>query len=715
MQEQLYLAKPAVSSITIDGLIDEKEWSAAATVSDFVLNFPATDSVVLGRSEVQLSYDRDHVYIAARLYLPPEFEAYRVQSLKRDFDLTANEAFMVVLDTYADRTNGYYFEVTPYGNQGELLAANSGRFDGINQAWDSRWVARSRRWSDHWSTEIAIPFRSLRYRLNQGNWRVNFVRIDKSSNQYSSWAEVPVNFDIWDLNFTRPLQFSDGLPLSKNAPQVIPSLALRAEEEAEDQTSQSEIIPSVDLKLNLGQSLNLDLTINPDFSQTDVDEQQVNIGRFELFFKERRQFFLENEDLFSSYGFIPVRPFFSRRIGLSLDPGTGTYQNVPLLGGLKLSGKTSARSRLGLLMVQAASVPDFFKTDASGNGEDLPAINYSVLAFQQQLFSRSNLKLMLVNKQVLGEHHSPVNDFNRTLSLQYNFASTNGRFYGWTFGSKTLSPGPGGNGHAFGTSMVYNHPSWRILFSSRKIEDDYNAEVGFVRRTGVSEFFINPAWRYYPKKRFAESRIGWRAVFFQDQSFNNVDRALSLYHQAFLKTGHVFTVTYSWKSTMLRADFDPSRSDGLPLMDGSRFNYQDFELSFESNQRARFWYEIEALAGQYFNGKRYQLSTILNWRYQPFLNLSLRLSHNQVVLPSPFSSSVFNVITPAIRTTLSRSLFINLLAQYNQQFNNVNVNFRLQWRFKSLSDLFLIYSSNHFPDGLGLKQKAITMKITYLL
>lgn len=703
----------AKAPIEVDGRLAEQEWTRHQVHSGFTPNFPNGTDSLLAPTEVRITYDETHLYVAAVMTAPAASDGYNVQSLQRDFDLLNNESFLVVIDSYADYTNGYYFEVTPYGNMGELLAANGGRFQGVNASWDKPWKVGVSRTEKSWALEMAIPFRILKYNPEDHAWRINFIRIDKTSNQYSSWSPVPRNFDIWDLNFTGELRWGADLPAVEGSPSLLPGIAAIFENDAATGSEKTVVRPSLDMNTSLGQSLNLDITLNPDFSQVEVDRQQINIGRFELFFPERRQFFIENEDLFSSYGFIPLRPFFSRRIGLAFDPETGTYKNTGILGGLRLSGKLNPRLRVGVLSVQTARKEAFFEND-QGDFYDLPSVNYSVFSLQQQLRGRSNVKFLVVNK-ALSKSTEELNDFNRTLSLQYNFTSARGRYYGWVFGSGSLSEKSHGNGLAYGTSMVYNVRKWRILFSGRTIGTDYNAETGFVRRKGVSEFFINPAFRFYPKSLFAESRVGLSATVFQDENFRNLDRRIGLFYQSFFRNGNGIKVQYNFEYTRLRRDFDPAGINQLLLVSGSDFNYQNVELSFTSNRRAFFWYEFDASYGHYFNGSRFRFDATVNYRFQPYVSLSVQMSRVNVRLPEPYNSSVFNVITPGIRTSISKSLFIHIVGQYAGQFDNVNLNLRLQWRFRPVSDIFLIYAANHQTDTFGLKQRAITFKMNYLL
>lgn len=701
------------NSIEIDGILNDHEWEEHIVQGVFTSSFPNTTDPVLASTQVYMTYDDTHLYIGAFMKQSAGTSRYNVQSLERDFDLLDNEAFLLVIDTYADYTNGYYFEVSPYGNKGESLAANSGRFQGVNTSWEKPWIVKTQRTEGGWSAEFAIPFRILKYRARGRSWRVNFVRIDKTNNQYSSWSPVPQNFDVWDLNFTGELAWTEDLPVFKVRPNVLPSLTTSSVKDFETKTEKGTIKPSLDLNFNLGQSLNLDLTLNPDFSQAEVDRQQINIGRFELFFPERRQFFIENEDLFSSYGFIPLRPFFSRRIGLAFDPQTGTFRNTNILGGLRLSGKLNNRLRVGVLSVQTAREESFFENE-EGGFYDLPSTNYTVVSLQQQFKGRSNVKLLFSNK-AHSESRPELNKFNRTLSLQYNFTSRKGRFYGWAFGSGSLSEKAGGNGLAYGSSMVYNVRKWRVLFSGRTIDQDYNAETGFVRRKGVSEFYINPAIRFYPKSLFAETRVGIASTIFQDEHFRNLDNRIGFFYQSFFKNGNGIKFQYNFEHTRLRRDFDPAGVNDVFLPAGNEFSYQYAEVAFTSNRRANFWYEFDASLGDYFNGSRVEANVSLNYRFQPFVNVNLQMSHIHVALPEPYSTGSFNVITPGIRTSLSKSLFVHLIGQYARQFDNVNLNMRLQWRFKPVSDLFLIYAANHTSGGFDTKQRSLTLKINYLL
>ncbi len=334
------------TKIVLDGSLDDEAWNGAQVAGDFMLNFPNDTLPPSVRTDVVMAYDDKNLYIAATLYEDGCKEEFVISSLKRDYQFDQNDLFVVYIDPFDDGTNGFTFNVSPFNVQREGLVYNGQR---VNQDWDNIWYSEVRIYDEKWVVEMAIPFKTLRFKDGAQKWKFNFGRNDRKRNEMSSWVPVPINFWISSLAYTGDATFEK--PLKKNGPNisVIPYVASSVGRDNENnQSADLEADAGFDAKFALTSSLNLDVTGNPDFSQVEVDRQQTNLNRFELFFPEKRQFFLENSDLFSEYGFRNVRPFFSRRIGIAKDTAN---DNVPtrILAGVRLSGKINNEWRVGFL------------------------------------------------------------------------------------------------------------------------------------------------------------------------------------------------------------------------------------------------------------------------------------------------------------------------------------------------------------------------------
>jgi len=360
-----------------------------------------------------------------------------VNNLKRDFSVTSHDAVVLSLSPFLDGQNGFSFGVTPYNAQREGAIENGGVF-GVSTAWDQVWYSETQITDSFWYAEMAIPLASIRFVPNAKKWGVNVSRIDLKNNEISNFKKVPRNFNFSTLVFADTLVWKQPLTKKFFNGVWVPYISNNfIQERAGDKISQ---LPRIgfDAKLALTQSLNLDATLNPDFAQVDVDQQQVNLTRFSLFFPERRQFFIENSDLFANFGFRQIRPFFSRRIGLAPD-----RTNIPIQYGLRVSGKYGNNLRLGLMNVS---------TEARGLGA-VSNINYSVLALQKKVLEASNIGFIAVHDERLG---GKERDFNSVLGTEFNLLTTDNRLAGKAFIQKSIYPGLNANrGFAHATWLMY--------------------------------------------------------------------------------------------------------------------------------------------------------------------------------------------------------------------------------------------------------------------
>ena len=314
--------KQSEGNVKIDGKLDEPAWLSAAAVSDFMMCNPFDTLCSKLRTDVRMTYDDKYLYISAECFLQSESN-YVVESLKRDFSFGSNDNFLVFIDTFEDKTTGFSFGANAAGAQWDGQMSEGAK---MNLNWDNKWESATTYNNKSWIFEAAIPFKSIRYRGNSTRWGINFSRLDLKAKEKSAWAPVPRQFPTASLAYAGVLVWDTPPPTPKKNISVIPYVlsGISANYETKDPTIFRNQIGG-DIKVSVSSSMNLDMTLNPDFSQVDVDRQQTNLDRFELFYPEKRQFFIENSDLFDGFGTENIRPFFSRRIGLALNPKTGIY------------------------------------------------------------------------------------------------------------------------------------------------------------------------------------------------------------------------------------------------------------------------------------------------------------------------------------------------------------------------------------------------------
>jgi hypothetical protein len=651
---------------------------------------------------------------------------YVTPSLRRDFRGEANDSFVVQLDTYQDKTNSFQFGSNPFGVQREGLVANGGNAsDDLSLSWDNKWYSEAKILPDRWVCEFAIPFKTIRYKHGLTAWNVNFYRIDSEYTERSTWSPIPRFYPLLNLAFSRPLLWDKPLQHPGGNISVIPYLATRSDQNfLEKQPQANQLAVGGDAKIAVSPALNLDLTLNPDFSQVEVDQQITNLSRFELFFPERRQFFLENADLFGSFGLGNTRPFFSRRIGVTVD--TATRQNLQnkIYGGLRLSGKLTNKTRVGLLTMQA-SEDNTLKVP-------IPSYNYTVAVIQQKVFTRSNVGLIFVNKNAFNTSgYSNPDAFNRLIGLDYNLASKDNKWTGKAFYHQSFDQTKRDRSYSSSFQLTYQIPKIEFDLLLQDVGAHYNPEVGYVPRINFRRAAPEFYYTIYPKSIIINNHgPGADVDIIGNDLYGTTDWDANLWYRiSFQNTANFFT-RIRRDYTYLFKPFDPTNTDTTSakihhLPSGSGYYYNTIILNYQSNARKKLFFTLSTRSGGYFNGTRLNLDGNISYRLQPHAVLSLDFSFNRIELPLPYKSADLVLLSPRFDFTFSRKLFWTTFVQYNNQANNVNINSRLQWRFKPVSDLFLVYTDNYFVtdewrDGKQFwsgqpKLRAIVLKFTYWL
>ena len=678
--------KKATGPIKIDGLISEPDWESAEKAKDFRLVLPIDSGFAKSPSEVVMTYDEKAFYLGITFF--DTIPGKRImESFRRDFVFGNNDNVLVFFDTFLDQTNGFSFGASVSGAKWDGTQSNGGA---VNLNWDCKWDSKTVQYKDRWVTEMRIPFRSVRFKSGTDKWYVNFSRLDLKSNEKSVWAPVPRQFATASLAYAGVLQWDKPLPKSPMMFSIIPYVFGSAAKDFEAGTNTKYRRDfGFDAKLGLTTSMNLDLTYNPDFSQAEVDQQVTNLDRFELFFPEKRQFFLENSDLFSNYGFGTVTPFFSRRIGL----------DAPVFAGARLSGKLDNNWRIGFLDMQTEKTSDQLSR------------NFLVTSIQRKLFSRSNVGMILVNKEYMDEPGKP--NFNRIAGLDYNLASGNNAWSGKLFYHRSFSPENPGKQFAQGASLTYNTRRIHSSMAQASVGENYVAEVGYVRRTGYN--LLNPEFSllWIPNKKVVSHGVVSSASYFFDSGYRQMDHEVALMYKLEFSSRAIFDVGVKDFYIRLNQDFDPTHISQTVLPKGTEYSYQVGFIDFYSDTRSLFNFVATLGKGSFYSGKIGLFEGHATYRFQPYLNLTLNFSYNDINLPAPFEDAHFWLLGPKFDLTLSDKVFFSSFVQYNEQINNMNINLRFQWRYKPVSDLFVVYTGNYFTGDWGQRNRALVLKLSY--
>ncbi len=692
---QLNIRK-ATSSIRIDGIMDEAGWQAAEVASDFYSVLPMDTSFAKVKTQVKMTYDEQNLYLIAICHhlLPGP---YYVESLRRDWAFGKNDNFLVFIDTYNDLTNGFAFGSNAVGAQWDGIMYEGGKVD---LSWDNKWISVAKNYDDKYIIEMAIPFKSIRFKKGMDRWGINFSRLDLKTTEKSAWAPVPRQFPTASLSHTGVLVWDAPPPTPKANISLIPYALGGVTKDHEKQTDadyKNEI--GADAKISLSSSLNLDLTVNPDFSQVEVDQQITNLDRFELFFPERRQFFLENGDLFANFGYATIRPFFSRRIGLG----------VPIQFGARLSGKLDKNWRIGLMDMQTGKVED----------RGLPAQNFAVLALQRKVFARSNIGLLLVNKESLNytpnDNFPTYSQYNRNVGLEYNLASANNLWTGKAIVLKSFSPNIKSEDITHAANLQYASRKLTISWQQEYVGKNHNTEVGYVPRRDYIRLVTKALYNFFPKGKLILTHgpeLGIAPIFKPD--FSLTDHTALIGYNVTFRSQDYLRVWAGSDYIKLLFPFDPTNYTKDTLATGTEHQWESWGVQFTSKPQQLFTYAFTLTQGGYLaDGKRLNLTATLGYRFQPYVNITLSSSYNKLDLPEPWNSNTFWLIGPRLDITMTNKLYLTGFLQYNNQLNNINLNTRLQWRYAPASDLFIVYTDNYLPEPFNVKNRALVVKLTY--
>jgi hypothetical protein len=723
--EAPYKVKFANEKITIDGVLDEQTWQNTATVGSFWQYFPSDTLKAVYQTEVKIAFDDKHIYLSAKCYA--KHNKYITFSYRRDYRAGSNDNVSFVFDTFNDQTNAFLFGMNPFGVMREALLYNGATDNSFfSEFWDNKWVGQSKMYDKYWVCEIAIPLTTLRFKEGTTKWNFKSYRFDTQINENSTLVQIPQNQLIMNLGYSIPIEFEK--PLKKPGANIslIPYIAAGRSRDfinPKNPNNGSRFNVGGDAKIAVTSGLNLDLTVNPDFSNVEADRQVINLTRFDLNFPEQRQFFLENSDLFSGYGsyvinpFLPpqgnlggtgnqiMSPFFSRQIGIAKDSTTGLAVQNRILYGARLSGKLDDNWRIGLLNAQTAD--DEFK--------GISGANFTVASVQRKVFSRSNIAAIFVNKHTLHpEMSNKLTRFNRVGGLEYNFSSKDSRWQGKAYYHQSFSETKQKDAFANGFSLMYSVLKYTFRWAHDWVGKGYDAEVGFLPRKDF--FHISPTLgiSFYPRTKLVNRySVG---IAYDQYSMPNIgvtDRTAGPFISMSFQSSARMLLSLNQNYTYLFSDFDALRSNGkLPVLQkGGNYTYYNASLNYFSDQRKKWWLFAQPLVGQYYNGKIVSLSGSLNYRYQPYIALAMNFTYNYIDLPIGQNNVV--LFGPRLDWTFSKSVFLTTFLQYNSQFENMNINTRLQWRFAPVSDFFLVYVDNYNTADGQPRNRSIQAKLTY--
>ncbi len=690
-------------SVNVDGIFDEEVWSQLPAYTNFHNYLPTDIGLAENQTEFKLFHNGEFLFISATY--KDSTDKVQLSSLKRDDignTVVESETFVFIMDTQLQQQNAYYFAVNIGGAQVDGLIERTNEGFGLSSNWNTVWKAATNANGRNKQFEIAIPFKNLSFNRENGAIAIQTYVRDIKNNSWTIFTDLSRNYRLFDLRFFQSFAI-DNLPKTTAARfAMVPSLTSNYNNDLINDESDSNVIPSLDIQYNLSSSLKLDATLNPDFSQIDVDQQVTNLTRFAVFFPERRNFFLENADLFSNLGPDDVNPFYSRRIG----------QDSDMQFGLKLSGNIAQKTRLGILNAQTESNDEEFSQ------------NYTVLVGEQQLSNRFAATGFFVNRQRTDDF-SFLDDYNRIAGLNINYKSQNKKWIGIANIAKSYNSDLSGKDHFYNIGMFYNVRGKSFGASVRQAQRNYVADVGFTPRIinfdasqnilireGYTQTSIYGILNQFPEDSKHINQFRYLNMYndlYWDES-GRLQQSTTLYNTAlFFKELSAVYLNLYHDYVNLKYAFDPLRN-GNPLLP-DQYSYFRARAGYNSSRNHQFVYRVFAQYGEFYNGLNTSIGATFNYRLLPYTNLFVDYQYDEIDL-NELGRNSFHLARFTGEVFFTNRLNWTTYVQYSTQNDNLNINSRLQWEYKPLSYIFLVLTDN-FNEQLRRTNWGIALKVNY--
>ncbi len=692
----------------LDGRVDDS-WMAFEPAKDFIQQLPQEGLPASEPTEVRIGYTKDALYFAV-ICFDSEPAAIRSTQGRRDGVLDQTDAFQILIDPYNDDQNGYIFATSASGIEYDAqivhggqtrqvggppragqsggsgtAGAQAGGISSFNLNWDGVWKVKTQITERGWEAEFAIPFRTLRFNSGQDQvWGVNFLRNLRRKNEQSYWSPVPRAFDLQRVSLAGDLSGVEAK--FRRSLQIVPFILGGIQQDYTRDPALKKYTPEVgmDLKYTLTSSLTLDLTANTDFAQVEVDEEQVNLTRFDVFFPEKRPFFLENSGYFSVGTPQEVELFFSRRIGI--DP---TGAQIPIVGGARLSGK-QGRYNIGLLNMQTEGILGV-----------APANNFTVARLGREFGKRSSVGLIAINKSPTGPR-ADLYHSNQTYGLDANLGL--GSDLTWfNYAAKTQTAGLNGRDHAASTFLLYNTDMVRAEGGYTQVGENFNPEVGFVQRVG----YRRPAYGIFVSPRPKHSRYirrfwphhHWNGYYRfngqQESGFRHTDFRVDFVDGS--SAGLAFNNTYE----QLFKPFQIHPGVVLPV---GEYPFNNWSAYGNTDPSARLYGNVNYAWGEFYSGHIRTLTLGSGLRSGFRYLLSARYIRNNVELPVGAFATDLAILQ--FTYSFTPKSYIQSLIQYNSASHQVGVNLRFALIRMANTGLYIVYNSRFDTLGADAQENA---------
>jgi len=667
------LAAPAAGAVKLDGRLDEAAWAGAAPIGSLTQTEPEEGAPPVEATEVRLLLDGHNLYVGIRCF-DHDPRGIAATKMGRDDELEGDDHVMVVLDTFGDRRNGFFFAVNPRGARAEGQISNNS--ESLNFDWDGIWDASARVDGEGWTAELAVPFKTLRFKTEVAAWGLNVQRYVARRQETDRWTAA--RRDVWISNLSEAGRL-EGLQRARQGR----GLDIRPYLSGGEEDGGGEVKVGGDVFKNLTPNLTASLTVNTDFAETEADDRQVNLTRFPLFYPEKRSFFLEGAGIYevASLGSSSsdLLPFYSRRIGLYRG------EEVPILAGLKLSGRVE-RWNVGLLDVETRRVDDL----------GLDRQNLLAARVSRNLFRQSFVGALVTHGNPAGAGSNILAGVDARLATSTFRGGENLSLDLYAF--LTDDEASGRKGYAWGGKLDYPNDLWDVALTFKEIGADFRPALGFVRRTGIRK--TNAKADFMPRP----GRLGVRQLFLEASLQYVTDTAgrtldwMVMTTPLGLQTESGEEIRLEWIPQFERLDEPFEIQPGIVIPAGD-YHYTAWIAEIETAERRRWVGEIEARWGSFYDGDLTRLEARLALKPSPHLLLSAGGEWSRGELPGGRFTA--KVLEGRLELNLSPNLGWSNLVQYDSDSRELGFQSRLRWRIRPGSDLFVVFNRGwvHEEDG----------------
>lgn len=674
--------------ITIDGVLDERIWSSAPTIGALIQRQPQAGGVPTERTEVALLRDANYIYIGVIAYDSDPDRMIGTQ-MARDASLSSDDRVEILLDTYHDQRNAFYFATNPSGAMVDGLAANGE----LNTDWDAIWEVRTKRTDLGWVSEFAIPFKSLNFPAQRTEWGFNISRTVHRKLEEIRWSGARLETDFLQVSeagvVTNLTGLTQGIGLD-----IRPFVAGRWSKTKATGRKVFTTEPGLDISYSITPSMKLTATANTDFGETEVDARQINLTRYSLFFPEKRSFFLEDAGIFnfSSTGPEPpggipptgadVYPFFSRRIGLL------NGEEVPIDVGVKLTGKIR-RMEIGILDVL---------TDNTINVEDK---DFIVGRVKQNLFEQSYVGAIFTDGYAEPGRSGQTYGADLRLATSH-FLGRPRNFVMTAYGVRSAAEGPSNDDLSYGFSARYPNDKFDAQIVLKEIQQNFDPGIGFVQRDNVQ--MIRVAVSYNPRpKDFLNIQQMFHDVFYT--RFKRLDNGQ-------VESWDLYVTPWDWhfnSGDALHSGFDINLnyeqlfepfeiSPGVFLPPGE-YRFNRYKQNFTSASKRRLSGSVSVTWGDFWSGRAEQITTSLTYKHPPWLTVSF--STNQTFAQLPEGKFIARILTANVNYAASPFLSLSNLIQYDNRSRNLGWQSRVRWTVTPGNDVFFVFKQGWIHEEMG--------------